>query len=87
MQVFNDYLCDKLKLLARDDQQLLSSVLRKYRHLFYGIKNSNPRCTSQVRHSIDTGDTRPIKKKLNRIPHSLKPVVESYRGYVRKRDY
>jgi len=68
----------KLKHLTKDDQKLSSSVLRKYRHLFYGVANSTPGCTSLVQHNTDTVDARPIKKKPYRIPHSLKPVVESH---------
>lgn len=32
--------------------------------------------TSQVEHSIETGDARPIKRSPYRIPHALKTVVE-----------
>jgi hypothetical protein len=33
-------------------------------------------CTSQVQHTIETGDARPIKRNPYRIPHALKPVVD-----------
>jgi len=62
-QKFDDYLRDKLQHLTKNDQNLLSSVLKKYHHLFYGVDNSSLGCTSQVQHTVDTGDAQPIKKK------------------------
>ena len=50
-------------------------MLRRYEHLFYELKSRKLGCTSQVEHSIETGDARPIKKNPYRIPHALKPVV------------
>jgi hypothetical protein len=35
-------------------------------------------CTSQVNHTIETGDVRPIKKNPYRVPHALKSVVEDH---------
>ena len=35
-------------------------------------------CTSQVEHSIETGDAKPIKRHPYRIPHALKPVVDEH---------
>jgi hypothetical protein len=31
-----------------------------------------------VKHKIDTGDARPIKRNPYRTPHSLKPAVEEH---------
>jgi len=52
--------------------------LWQYQHLFYGIGSKELGCTSQVQHSIDTGDAKPIKKNPYRIPHALKPVLEEH---------
>ena len=35
-------------------------------------------CTSQVEHSTETGDAKPIKRHPYRIPHALKPVVDEH---------
>ena len=35
-------------------------------------------CTSQVEHSIETGDAKPIKRSPYRIPHTLKSVVDEH---------
>jgi hypothetical protein len=35
-------------------------------------------CTSQIEHSIETGDARSIKRSPYRIPHALKPVVDEH---------
>ena len=61
-QKFDDYLRGKLQHLTNTDQRLLVSVLKKYRHLFYGIDNLSLGCTSQKQHAVDTGDAQPIKK-------------------------
>jgi len=59
--------------------------LRKYKHLFYGLGSTQLGCTSQVEHSIDTGDAKPIKRSPYRIPHALKPVVDEHiDGMIRK---
>ena len=42
-------------------------------------------CTSQIEHSIDTGEARPIKKNPYRTPHALKPVVEEHIDDMLKR--
>jgi len=34
--------------------------------------------TSQVEHSIETGDARPIKRNPYRIPYALKSVVDEH---------
>ena len=75
---FEKYIQGKLSHLKRRDRDILEGVLRQYKHLFYGIGSKELGCTSQVEHSIDTGDARPIKKNPYRIPHALKPVVEEH---------
>ena len=49
---FEEYLEEKLAHLGRQEQKMLKSVLRKYRHIFYGIGSTDLGCTSQVQHSI-----------------------------------
>lgn len=41
-------------------------------------------CTSDVKHGIETGDARPIKINPNRIPHSMKPVVDHIEDMLHK---
>ena len=75
---FDDYIRDKLMHLAKREQCILEPVLRKYQHLFYGLGSIELGSTSQVEHSIETGDARPIKRNPYRTPHALKPVVEEH---------
>jgi hypothetical protein len=72
---FKKYIEEKLAHLNKEDQR---DVLWKYKHLFYGVGSRELGCTSQVKHSIDTGDAKPIKRNPYRIPHALKPVVEEH---------
>ena len=46
--------------------------------MFYGIGSLELGCTSQVEHSIETGDAKPIKRNPYRTPHTLKSVVEEH---------
>jgi len=46
--------------------------------LFYGIGSLELGCTSQVEHSIEIGDAKPIKWNPYRTPHALKSVVEEH---------
>jgi len=75
---FDEYLQEKMAHLKGEDRSMLESALRRYKHLFYGLKSKELGCTGQVEHSIETGDTRPIKKNPYRIPHALKPVVDEH---------
>jgi hypothetical protein len=77
-EVFEQYLQGKLGHLTGEDYQVLRAVLRKYRHLFYQEGSMEIGCTSQVKHTIETGDARPIKKNPYRVPHALKSVVEDH---------
>ena len=74
---FEEYLNEKLTHLNKKDRNILETVLR-YKHLLYGLGSRELGCTSQIEHSIETGDARPIKKSPYRIPHALKPVVEEH---------
>jgi hypothetical protein len=75
---FEKYLREKLAHVEVKDRKILEAVLSRYKHLFYGLESKELGCTSQVEHSIETGDARPIKKCPYRIPHALKPVVEEH---------
>ena len=75
---FENYLRNKLAHLNKQDRYTLEPVLRQYKHLYYGLGNAKLGCTSQVEHSIDTGDARPVKKNPYRTSHALKPVVEEH---------
>jgi len=75
---FGSYLRSKLAHLGKKDRCILEPVLRQYKHLFYGLGNAKLGCTSQVEHSIDTEDARPVKRNPYRTPHALKPVVEEH---------
>ena len=83
---FMNYLEDKLAHLNGKDRYILEPVLRRYKHLFYGLDSTELGCTSQVEHSIDTGEARPIKKNPYRTPHALKSVVDDYIDDMLKRD-
>ena len=65
---FDKFIQDKLKHLGKKDYSVLEPVLRKYKHLFYGLGSTELGSTSQVEHSIETGDARPIKKNPYRTP-------------------
>jgi len=52
---------------------------------FYGLGSRELGCTSQIEHSIETGNARPIKKSPYRIPHALKPVVDEHIDDMLKR--
>jgi len=73
---FDKYLQKKLAHLEGEDRSMLEAALRRYEHLFYALKSEELGCTSQVEHSIETGDARPIKRNPYRIPYALKPVVD-----------
>jgi hypothetical protein len=73
---FENYLREKLTHLREEDRYILESVLRQYKHLFYGLGSKELGSTSQVEQSIETGDARPIKRSTYRNPHALKPVVD-----------
>jgi len=75
----------KLTRLDRKDRNNLEAVLRQYEHLFYGLGSRELGCTSQIEHSIETGNARPIKKSPYRIPHALKPVVDEHIDDMLKR--
>jgi hypothetical protein len=75
---FELYLNEKLGHLTEQDRSKLELILRKYCHIFYQEDSSAIRCTSTVKHKIDTGDAQPIKKTPYRTPHALKPVVEEH---------
>ena len=67
-----------MKHLGKKDYSVLEPVLRKYKHLFYGLGSTELGSTSQVEHSIEKGDARPIKRNPYRTPHALKPVVDEH---------
>jgi hypothetical protein len=83
---FEEYLSEKLMHLNDKDRSILKAVLRKYKHLFYGLGSKELGCTSQIEHSIETGDARPIKRSPYRIPHALKPVVDEHIDDMLKRE-
>ena len=82
---FEEYLREKLAHLRTKDFHILGAVLRHYQHLFYGLGSKDLGCTSQIEHSIDTGEARPIKKNPYRTAHALKPVVEEHIDDMLKR--
>jgi len=65
---FDKHLQGKLAHLKREDRCILETVIRRYDYLFYGLESEELGCTSQVDHSIETGDARPIKKNPYKIP-------------------
>ena len=83
---FEDYFREKLGHLDAKDCYILETVLQRYKHLFYGLGSIELVCSSQVEHSIETGDARPIKRTPYRIPCALKPVVEEHIDDMLKRN-
>jgi transposase InsO family protein len=75
---FNEYLQEKLTHLEMNDRRILEPVIRRYRHLFYGLGSKDLGVTSQVQHGIETGDATPVKRSPYRTPHALKGVVEEH---------
>jgi len=77
-QKFEEYLHEKLAHLKTAERRTLEPVLRKYKHLFYGLGSTQLGCTNQVEHSTGTGDAKPIKRSPYQIPHALKSVVDEH---------
>jgi len=84
LQKFEEYLQEKLTHLGNAERRISEPVLRKYKHLFYGLGSTQLGCTSQVEHSIETGDAKPIKRNPYRIPHALKSVVDEHIDMIQK---
>ena len=78
VQKFEGYLQEKLAHLGNAERRIAEPVLRKYKHLFYGLGSTQLGCTSQVEHSIETGDAKPIKRNPYRILHALRSVVDKH---------
>ena len=64
-----------LNHLSADERKIVESVLREYSDVFQDPRDNKLACTSRVKHRIDTGDARPIKKNPYRLPHNLKGKV------------
>jgi hypothetical protein len=75
---FEEYLTERLKHLSKEDQAKLKQILKEYHLLFFKEGSLATGCTSQVKHTIETGDGQPIKINPYRIPHCMKPVVEEH---------
>jgi hypothetical protein len=84
---FEEYLNEKLTHLDKKDRYILEAVLRRCKQLFYGLGSKELGCTSQIEHSIETGDAKPIKKSPYRIPHALKPVVDEHVDGMLQRNF
>jgi hypothetical protein len=74
---FDMYLRDKLAHLKGEDSHIIRCVTTVPTFVLW-ITSKELGCTSQVEHSIETGDARPIKRNPYRIPHALKPVVDEH---------
>jgi hypothetical protein len=83
---FEKYLKEKLNYLYGFDAQAMGKVLRDNRDLFYKMGSRDIGCTSQVKHKINTGDARPVRKQQYRLAHSLKPIVEEQVKDVLKKE-
>jgi len=57
------HLQEELAHLKGKDRSILEVVLRRYEHLFCGLRSEELGCTSQVEHSIDTGK-RDLRRKI-----------------------
>jgi len=61
---FDEYLREKMAHLKGEDRSMLEVALRRYMHLFYGLKSEDLGCTGQVEHSIDRGCDNHKKEPL-----------------------
>jgi hypothetical protein len=85
---FEKYLQGKLAHLRKEKQKILGTVLRQYKHLFYGLGSIKLGFTSQVEHSIDTGGCKAYKNKPLSDSLRLKASCRrAHRRGARKRDY
>jgi hypothetical protein len=75
---FEKYLQAKLAHLGNAERRILGPILQKYKHLFYGLGSTQLGCTSQIEHSIETGNAKPIRRNPYRIAHALKAVVDEH---------
>lgn len=81
----------KLEHLSYSEQKILQPVLLEYKHLFTDPVDQSG-CKINIRHKIDTGDNPPIRKNPYRLPHALKPVVNTQiqdmhqKGIIRESD-
>ena len=60
--------------LTETQQEALSSILYQFTDVFSTGKSDLGR-TGQLMHNIDTGDAKPIKQPLRRVPFHLKDEV------------
>uniref|UniRef100_A0A1B6LP54 RNA-directed DNA polymerase n=1 Tax=Graphocephala atropunctata TaxID=36148 RepID=A0A1B6LP54_9HEMI len=68
---------EKICHLPPEDKNKFRDVIYEYKDIFSVDESGNLGCTSAVKHSIDTGNSPPLKTRPYRIPHALKPVVDS----------
>ena len=73
---FEHYLKEKLSHLNGLDAQSKSKVLRDNSDLFYKERSKDVGCSGTVKHDINTGNVRPVRKQPYRLARSLKPIVE-----------
>ena len=57
-------------------RKLCVKVLRSNKDLFYKEGSKDIRCSNQIKHEINAGDARPVRKQPYRLVHPLEPIVE-----------
>ena len=65
---------DDIKDLTEEQQQQVRGVLLEYADVFVGDDGVLVR-TSMARHSIDTGDTLPVKQSPRRMPPAKRLIA------------
>lgn len=73
----HELILEKLKHLSESDSEVLKPVLLKHRDLFREDPEHRG-CLVDIKHQIHTGDSMPIKKKLYRLPESIKSLIQSH---------
>jgi hypothetical protein len=74
---FTQYLKGKLGHLNPKERSIMEPVLWKYRHVIHDEGSKDFRCTDLAENWIITGDARPIRKRLYRVPFSLREEMET----------
>jgi hypothetical protein len=67
---------DRLGHLTSAERAVMEPVLVKYRHAFLEEGSNDFRGTDLIGHKIVTGDAKPIRKPLYRVPFALRKEME-----------
>ena len=71
--------------LTSQDLNKLQNLVFQHRSAF-SLHNTDVGHTTAVHHTIPTGDARPVKQPLRRLPHALRPTVDAQLDAMLKAD-